>query len=253
MPPKQRYEIPYNIRTWTAAARKIGINYRTSVHSRGQFSSGSKIIEEEFLLLKAIWPKVPASDKWQVHTRLGMDAQFRIATEYLEGDQSFKDYLTWLRNKTSPRGIARETFWYPYEQQYRVCQLIESTPMEGERAYVNNEELVNASLLSFLQAICATHPNVDSDWNPTRVHLTLDFGDVKKSKETGYLRQDVFSLSCQVDGFLESRSTFRNQAIVEAKAQKRQHHEPRVSWQETVELLTASLSEHPKKRLPENR
>ncbi|KAJ5800604.1 uncharacterized protein N7518_002672 [Penicillium psychrosexuale] len=36
---------------------------------------------------------------------------------------------------------------------------------DEERAYDKNEELVNASLVIFLQAVCAKHSDVDSDWN----------------------------------------------------------------------------------------
>ena len=76
--------------------------------------------------------------------------------------------------------------------------------------YGNNEELVNFSLLSFLQVVCATHSDVDSDWNLVRVHLTFDFRKVKTDRENKKLDSNVFSLSCMVDGFPESRSTFRS-------------------------------------------
>ncbi|KAJ5562164.1 hypothetical protein N7461_000925 [Penicillium sp. DV-2018c] len=68
-------------------------------------------------------------------------------------------------------------------------------------------------------------------------------------KEVGKPRSDVFSLSCQVDGFLESSSTFRAQEILEAKALGRKNHERKVSWQETMEMVAALLTGHPKKKL----
>ncbi|KAJ5576490.1 hypothetical protein N7535_003416 [Penicillium sp. DV-2018c] len=102
---------------------QTGIHSKTNIHARGPFSSGSKILEEEFLLLKAILPTVPPTDKWQVHARLGMDAHFQIATEYLAGLQSFNDYMMWIRNWTSPTDIAEGIFWYSYEQQ---CQSTEA-------------------------------------------------------------------------------------------------------------------------------
>jgi hypothetical protein len=64
-----------------------------------------------------------------------------------------------------------------------VHQLLHSDAAEQERAYGRNEELVNSSLLSFLQVVCAMHPDVDSDWNPARVHLTFDFRKVRTDKE----------------------------------------------------------------------
>ncbi|KAJ5576457.1 hypothetical protein N7535_003383 [Penicillium sp. DV-2018c] len=68
-------------------------------------------------------------------------------------------------------------------------------------------------------------------------------------KEVGKPRSDVFSLPCQVDGFLESSSTFRAQEILEAKALGRKNHERKVSWQETMEMVAALLTGHPKKKL----
>ena len=63
------------------------MDLKISVHTRGPFKSGSKVVEEEFLLLKTIWPTVLPNDKWQVHTQLGLETQFRKATEHLEGIQ----------------------------------------------------------------------------------------------------------------------------------------------------------------------
>ncbi|KAJ5800605.1 uncharacterized protein N7518_002673 [Penicillium psychrosexuale] len=73
----------------------------------------------------------------------------------------------------------------------------------------------------------------------------FDFKKVKNDKENGELRSDAFSLSCQVDGFLESKSTFRAQSILEAKALRRLSHEPNVYWQDTMEMVTALLNAHP--------
>ena len=158
-----------------------------------------------------------------------------------------------IRNNTPPKDSALGIFWLPYEQQRRVHQLLYSDAAEQERAYGRNEELVNSSLFSFLQVVCAMHPDVDSDWNPARVHLTFDFRNVKTDKENKKLDSNVFSLSCMPDGFMESRSTFRSQAIVEAKAWERSSHEPEVSWQETMEMVTALLNDHPKKSLQKDR
>jgi hypothetical protein len=254
MPPNQPIEIPMNIKQWKKAAQKAGVNLRTSVHTRGPFRSGSKVVEEEFLLLRTIWPEVPSSDRRNVQTKLVIDAQFRKADEYLEGVQEFNNYLDAIDKGIPPKNTANlGTFWIPYEQQQRLSQFLNRGPTKNERAYDKNEELVNASLINFLQAVCAKHRDVDSDWNPARVKLTFDFRDVKRDKEIGILRSDVFSLSCQVDGFLESRSTFRAQAIIEAKALYREQHEPNVSWQETMEMVAALLNEHPKKSLSKDR
>lgn len=216
--------------------------------------SGSKVVEEEFLLLRTIWPKVPSADRRKVQTKLGLDAQFRKADDYLKGIQEFDNYLDAIDKVIPPKDTTNlGIFWLPYEQQQRLYQLLNPGPTKEERAYGKNEELVNASLVNFLQAVCAKHRDVDSDWNPARVKLTFDFTKVKIDKQIGELESDVFSLSCQVDGFLESRSTFRAQAILEAKALGRTSHEPKVSWQETLEMVAALLNEQPKKSLLKDR
>ncbi|KAJ5931701.1 hypothetical protein N7516_006190 [Penicillium verrucosum] len=93
MPPNQPANVPSDIHKWKATARRKGMNSKISVHTRGPFKSGSKVVEEEFLLLKTIWPTVLPNDKWQVHTQLGLETQFSKATEHLEGIQAFNDYL----------------------------------------------------------------------------------------------------------------------------------------------------------------
>ncbi|KAJ5581616.1 hypothetical protein N7535_000236 [Penicillium sp. DV-2018c] len=246
--------LPSDIEEWKEAAQRAGVNLRTSVHTRGPFMSGSRVVEEEFLLLRTIWPKVPLADKWQVQKKLGLDAQFRKADDYLGGIQEFENYLDAIGEEIPPKNTTNlGLFWLPYEQQQRLIQILKSGPTTNQRAYGKNEELVNASLVNFLQAVCGKHRDVHSDWNPARVKLTFDFRKIKMGKETGELRSDVFSLSCQIDGFLESSSTFRAQAILEAKALGRKNHEPKVSWQETMEMVTALLTEHPKKKLLKDR
>ncbi|KAF3394241.1 hypothetical protein F1880_005531 [Penicillium rolfsii] len=251
---RQQTKIPSDIVQWKKAAKREGITLRTSVHTRGPFRSGSKMVEEEFLLLRTIWPRVPRDDRSKVHTNLGLDAQFREADRYLESIQEFHHYLDAIQKAIPPKdALDLGIFWLPYEQQRRLYLLLNPGPTREEKAYDKNEELVNASLVNFLQAVCAKHPDVDSNWDPARVKLTFDFTKVKTDKQTGELGSDAFSLSCQVDGFLESSSTFRAQAILEAKALWRSKHEPRVSWQETMEMVAALLNEHPKKNLPKNR
>lgn len=51
------------------------------------------------------------------------------------------------------------------------------------------------------------HRGVHSDWNPVRLHLTFDFKNVKQGKKDGQINLNVHSLSCQLDGFLESQSS----------------------------------------------
>ncbi|CDM32091.1 unnamed protein product [Penicillium roqueforti FM164] len=89
--------------------------------------------------------------------------------------------------------------------------------------------------------------------NNNRDHILLALlqRELDPDKKIGELGSGVFSLSCQVDGFLESKSTFRAQSILEAKALRQLIHEPNVYWQETKWL--ALLNAHPEKSLPKDR
>ena len=225
-----------------------------SVHTRGPFMSGSKVAEEEFLLLRAIWPNIPKADNWKAHTKLGLDAQFRKATDYLAGMQEFDNYLEAISKSLVPKDTTNlGIFWPVYNQQYRVIQSPLPELAREEKAYSTNERLVKFSLVSFLQTVCARHSDVESNWNPAPVKLTFDFMKVKKDKEKEELRADVFSLSCQIDGFLESMFTFRTQSLLEAKALKCEDHKPKVSWQETMAMVAALLNKNPTKSLPKDR
>lgn len=216
--------------------------------------SGSKVVEEEFLLLRTVWPNVNSADNLNAHTKLGLEAQFLKAEQFLEGMEELNNYLDAIDKSIPPKEAAHlGVFWLPYEQQQRLNKFLHPGPIKEERAYRQNEELVNTSFVNFLQAVCAMHPEVSSDWNPARINLNFDFKKVKEDKKNGKLGSDVSSLSCQVDGFLESQSSFRAQAILEAKAEKRPKHEPHVSWQETMEMVTALLNEDPKRALLQDR
>jgi hypothetical protein len=57
-------------------------------------------------------------------------------------------------------------FWFPYDQQRRLHQLLSTRPAQG-------------------------HRDVDSDWNPAQVKLTFDF-TVKMDKQIRELGLDVF-------------------------------------------------------------
>ena len=99
--------------------------------SRGPLKSGSKVVEEEFLLLKTTWPKVPPTNRWQVQAQLGLEAQFCKATEYLESIQAFNDYLVAIRNGTPSKDSAVGVFWHPYEQQHRWCVPVATVKRRG--------------------------------------------------------------------------------------------------------------------------
>ena len=126
------------------AAKRAEVTLGTSVHTRHPFKSGSKILEEDFLFLRSIWPKVSSADR-----RNALDAEFRKADEYLEGIAEFDNHSDAIDDEIPPKYTANLGIF-----------LLNSVPTNEKRAYDSNEALVNASLVNFLQAVCAKHPDV---------------------------------------------------------------------------------------------
>lgn len=79
-------------------------------------------------------------------------------------------------------------FW-DCNQQQRVNQLPYLVPTSEERAYDKNEELVNASLVIFLQAVCAKHSDVDSDRNQRGLNHWLNWSKMFYSGRTSQTRR----------------------------------------------------------------
>ncbi|KAJ5550348.1 hypothetical protein N7461_005046 [Penicillium sp. DV-2018c] len=204
-------KVPTTIEEWEVAAQLI-VDINASIHEQYRLRSGSEMREGDFLHLKAIWPK----------SELG--ASFTKANLGLDNSPDFHRYLSAVEQADAPNsGIGM--FWAAYEQQCQVTQMLDSRS-DVKRAYGINEELVNMSLVNFIQAICACHPGLDMNCNPARVHLTFDFREVKERKKANEIDSRVYSLSCETDGLLESRATGRMYAILEAKARSRTAYEP---------------------------
>lgn len=242
MPPKKATKVPERIEEWekAAAGQDKAIKINASIHEHYKLKSGSDMKEKDFLHLKAIWQAAEETDKWGAHTSLGLGTWFDNAQETLKNCPQFKAYLEAVERQDVPRPSVG-MFWAAYEQQYQVSQSLERSPVR--KAYEMNEELVNMSLVNFFQAVCACQPGLEINCNPARVHLTFDFRKVKDKKQAKEIDSRIHSLSCETDGLLESRATGRMYAILEAKAQQRAKHEPKVSWQETSEMVTAALSD----------
>ncbi|KAJ5583094.1 hypothetical protein N7535_001714 [Penicillium sp. DV-2018c] len=233
-------KVPTTIEEWEVAAQLI-VDINASIHEQYRLRSGSEMREGDFLHLKAIWPKSEWTAKEEAHIHLRLGASVTKANLGLDNSPDFHRYLSAVEQADAPNsGIGM--FWAAYEQQCQVTQMLDSRS-DVKRAYGINEELVNMSLVNFIQAICACHPGLDMNCNPARVHLTFDFREVKERKKANEIDSRVYSLSCETDGLLESRATGRMYAILEAKARSRTAYEPYVSWQETVEMVTAALGD----------
>ncbi|KAJ5143156.1 uncharacterized protein N7515_001943 [Penicillium bovifimosum] len=135
---------------------------KASIHEQHKIKSGSEMKEEDFLHLKAAPDSTKLARIWTI---------LRISTG---------------------TGSGIGMLWAMYGQQCLVPQMLHGRS-QVKRAYGMNEELVNMSLVNFIQA-------------------------VKEKKKAKEIDSRVYSLSGETDGLLESRATGRMHAILEAKA-----------------------------------
>lgn len=242
MAPKKNKFVPESWRQWATAAKKLGV-YRASVHTREKFQSGSNVTEEEYLLFRVIW--APMASKTCAVRNLGLESYFDEASNWLDAFEPFDEYLKGIENSNVPGVGNMGIFETAYSQQFQVCKLLDKKTSKDNKGLDGiNEEIVNASLISFLTAICLKNPKVRAGWTPHRATLTAAFRKAKLAKKT--------SLDCQIDGFLTADKTSQTQVILEAKAEDRVNHEPHVSMQETYEIVTALLTDTPN-GLPKDR
>ncbi|KAJ9302659.1 hypothetical protein DTO271G3_33 [Paecilomyces variotii] len=240
MAPRSKTNVPRYWSEWAAVARKLGV-YGETVHSREVFESGSKVTEEEYLLLRVLSFTSPTA---LAVKELKLERYHKQASDWLDTFTEFGEYLQSVKKSDKPGTRKLGVFEITFYQQYMVCQLLEGTSKSKMGLEDINEEIVNTSLLSFLTAICLKNPDIEASWTPQRATFTATF---RKAKQEGKK-----SLNCQVDGFLVAAKTSQTKVILEAKARHRIHHEPQVSRQEAYEMI-AALPTPPPKGLPRDR
>ncbi|KAJ5115122.1 hypothetical protein NUU61_000881 [Penicillium alfredii] len=242
MAPKKDEPLPRTWSDWAKAAKNLGV-YRASVHTRENFQSGTNVTREEHLLLRALWTL--SEDDAIPEEELGLGPYFEDASRWLDDFVPFAEYLKGIENSSMPGVDNMGIFETAYSQQFQVRKFLHEKKDKDKKGLDGiNEEIVNASLISFLTAICLKNPNVQAYWTPHRATLTATFKKAKLAKQT--------SLNCQIDGFLAANKTAQTQVILEAKADNREIHEPNVTMQETYEIVAALLTDAPK-GLPMNR
>ncbi|KAJ5456993.1 hypothetical protein N7530_012267 [Penicillium desertorum] len=94
------------------------------------------------------YPYDHSSQAWELFWQKPAEMVSWILSPATETTRARQRLLMAMRNNALPKDIAVGIFWHLYEQQHRVCQFIQGDAAKQERVYGNNEELVNASLLS---------------------------------------------------------------------------------------------------------
>ncbi|PKY00946.1 hypothetical protein P168DRAFT_285086 [Aspergillus campestris IBT 28561] len=238
MPPKKKTlkldeAVPQTWEQWDLEAQKLRIATH-SILQRARLLSGSKIDRNQYLLLKVLWDvELPCA--WAVN-ELNLGQFYHQAANWLAAFVPFQTYVDHLEDLTLP-SPEMGIFEIPYYQQREVRRFFSDAPKRVGLKRIN-EEVVNASLVSFLMAICMKHPKVQATWTPRRASLLAEF---RKA-----------TMECKLDGFLYSNLTSQTQVILEAKAKRRDNHAPDVFWQEAA-VLVAALRTPPPKGLKKSR
>ncbi|KAJ5844473.1 uncharacterized protein N7525_002214 [Penicillium rubens] len=154
--------VPKTWSQWATAARLHGV-FRSSIHKWKNLDSGSKIKEEQYLLLKVLWdiesPTIRAAQDFNLGDSFGQ------ARDWLATFEPFQAYLDTIADDQTPGSSEIKIFEIPREQQRQVCELLQSRRAKGLQSL--NEEIVNSSLLSFLMAICKKKPQRQGSMDPT--------------------------------------------------------------------------------------
>lgn len=251
MPPENREE-------WERAARSLGIFDKT-VHERTDWKSGSKLEEKDFIYLRTTRSSLLPRDAIE-----GLQLRTYVcrAKALLDQQSSFIGYLTSLSVNFFGGDIG----------QFRVTKGQQEQIIALEWKQVNlsglpdvNEDIVNTSSVNLGAAVCEGHLGIPVSWTPHRAAYKHIFYKAlparpraqprppksQAKQQTGGDRDDMESkvkaeLSCELDGYLYSKTTMQTLMILEAKRGQRKSHEPQVSWQETIELIAGILNPAPK-------
>lgn len=146
---------------------------------------------------------------------LGLGGYFDEATNWANNSAPFAQFLAGVESSVDPGAGDMGIFEILHAQQVELRNLLARGYGEDTGLNAVNEELVNSSLINFLTAISITHPKVQASWTPHRATITAE---LKRAK-----------LSCQIDGYLFSKTTpSETQILLGAKSEERLKHEPYV-------------------------
>ncbi|OQD74639.1 hypothetical protein PENDEC_c010G06550 [Penicillium decumbens] len=199
---------------------------RRSPHKQPEFHSGSELTQEEYLLLRVIWPPARRSFDQATLMSLGLTQFYTQADTWLRLFTPFTNYLQAVRSNaaTATCDTANAThdqvglavFEPARFEQNQIISVINTTGID--------EDSVNSSLLSLLCAITIKHPAVHCEWMTHRLAFKATFNSGAE-------------LEARVDGYLRNDNDGTAKVILEVKRGDRNMHEPQVSMQEAAEVV----------------
>ncbi|KAE8141349.1 hypothetical protein BDV38DRAFT_279250 [Aspergillus pseudotamarii] len=227
--PQYFNEIPRDRQAWQNATARAGVTDKT-LRGCQDLGPGSQITETQFLLFRTICPPLVGP---QLFNPDAMGLNIQAARVILNSVTDFQNYIN-VVGTNQWHGL--ETFRTTLIQQWEVLQgdLHRQNPL-----IAHDENSVNSSLLSFLQAIVSFDPNRRRMWRSKRLRLTGNFGTVAsggKMVERKYV--------AITDGQLQEITNSAISSIAECKVSDRYSHSPAVDMQEVAQVV-AWVNQYP--------
>jgi hypothetical protein len=231
-------DVPETINLWRAACKKAGVQ-RQSVNSFVGMCSGSKITQEQYLLLRVICPQPKNIAAFNPAT-YNLAQESVAAATLLTGLPDFQTFLLSIRlNSRVVPGIfaiprmnqllmkpAAPAPAAPAMNNPPARNLRSAAVTTGGSQQLDNfdEEVVNVCLITYLQALAGAIPTATSEWTPERFVFETRFA------------KDRYE--AQIDGYLRVQGASKKvQAIVEAKRERRRCHRRQLEMQEAAEMV----------------
>ncbi|KAJ9273466.1 hypothetical protein DTO212C5_540 [Paecilomyces variotii] len=202
---------------WREEVRERNLQGKSLAVSPNNLQSGSRVTEEQFLLFRTLFP--PTRECFDANL-FGLSVEYQQAGVLLLGSADFQAYLQRISGgATSLSQWHQDTlFKVPLAQQQQAFL------PGGSKLTRRSESVVNASIISYLQALSMVATPISGEWSANRIPLEADFGSGRK-------------FTAVTDGQLQEVTTKHILALVECKRDERLRHSPQVEFQETAQMV----------------
>ncbi|GIK03224.1 hypothetical protein Aspvir_007293 [Aspergillus viridinutans] len=224
MAPRTLFKLPPDTPAkWSIAAANAGLINQT-IKSRGSLESGSKITEEQFLLLRIL--TTTAAPGSLNPNRWGLTPYIAQAQAALLNP----GFLQFLGAIPAGAGAARIPGAFR-QAQIQYLEVIEGLTKKKQLEDID-ETSINSSLITLLQGITDLVPTAGRRWRSRHVKLTINYG-----RRPGDKKDRKFT--AVTDGQLQRSGGGRAiSALVECKRAPRMEKRHKEAMQEAAEFAT---------------
>ncbi|KAK2811369.1 hypothetical protein FQN50_002246 [Emmonsiellopsis sp. PD_5] len=212
---------------WYADANRLGVS-NTSIYDIQTYKSASKIEEQQFLALRALWVRVTREEfdpeQWGI-------VNVGNTRTLLNGLPFWKDYVNEIKSSPSGPSLPKTPHISPLADVLSTPESAHSEYIEDSKfSRLQDEQIVNTALISFASVLTYSVQGVNGHWSLQRKAFTFGEG-----------RSKLYE--ARTDGHLFSTTNPQtSKAIVETKKQLR-NEIPDVRRQEAAQMAAWIFSE----------